>query len=953
MFPNAPVYMTQATLDISRVMLADALRLSSQDGQPRVFQDIQLDELWTRIHVMGQDQMFGWNGIRVSTFSAGHILGAVALGFETQAEGSVLVTGDYAVAPGRLIGGLRIPKGMSFDTVITESTYGARLHENRANQEKALAEQVSAVIENGGFVLIPAFAVGRAQEVLMILQDAMRYNKEIKPFRLVVDGLVRSICPIYESYPHLLQGPAKRLLRSKGRLFAPDDIQFVKKPEERQQVVQGDPACIISSSGMLTGGPSVFYADMLAAKEKNAIFLCGYQDEESPGRLLLDLAKQEPEQRKWILPDRVVPVRAQVGLYSLSAHADRRELTQLVTDIRPQSILLVHGDQESKQGLARELRSYLPQANIEIVEVGLTYEVAGRIRKHLQVPAEERPVRADIWQNQILLYKNKTQQELSLGICKEVHGGTCTVFSAKGESQRIPVGLVVDAFGRVPSGEDASDFMDGLWQAAEASIAEGRMYGYRPAERLAYHIAEAQDLLVPVDPYGGDEVAELLAPYGWRKTEPVAEQRVFKAYVSFPWAIPSDIWQTIEKKEQTGWRYEISPHVYPPAVNRLVEEQAKLLDVVALTPKIYPQDHRIVVPLQGRVTDVQRQHMEQSLTEKIGGTVLIQLLEETNGERGQGEEGTGTGSHPVTRMEQNEALRRVKQLIPESFGLHKAGLDQLAGTIKIALLFPDAVVHRPEATAFAARIEQETGWKIEWMPSVNQAQLAKVALASVEQAGGAVKGSPAIYLERKEVGVQLTTRLSVQDMEASNKLFHEQTGWQLRFAGEQQTYAQPLADVAAVHAAHRQADANANTTANGDFQPFQFLPQTTSERMEINRALQWIDEDAAGQGIQIYKKSLRNERIEITFITPEWGQSQPDWLQRIADHTGWTVAVADKVQQQALIALAEQLASDFQLSKTPSVYLMRKAVGVRMMASLPVHVVEMFHDLTLWDLVQE
>ncbi|WP_241716850.1 MBL fold metallo-hydrolase, partial [Sulfoacidibacillus ferrooxidans] len=77
MFPTAPVYMTQATLAISKVMLADALHLSRQDGHARVFTEDQLDQLWPRIHVMGQDKVLSWQGIRVSTYSAGHILGAV------------------------------------------------------------------------------------------------------------------------------------------------------------------------------------------------------------------------------------------------------------------------------------------------------------------------------------------------------------------------------------------------------------------------------------------------------------------------------------------------------------------------------------------------------------------------------------------------------------------------------------------------------------------------------------------------------------------------------------------------------------------------------------------------------------------------------------------------------------------------------------------------------------
>ncbi|WP_258111939.1 MBL fold metallo-hydrolase [Alicyclobacillus sp. SP_1] len=902
LYPNAPVYMTQPTLDIARVMLADALHLSQLEGHARIFTEAQLESLWDRVRVMGQDKAFRFENVRVSTYSAGHILGAVALGFETEDEGSVLFTGDYSVAPGRLISGLRLPHGTHYDAVLTESTYGSRLHSPRAQQESDLVDQISAVIGQGGFVLIPAFAVGRAQEVLIILQDALRYRKDLRPFPLVVDGLVRRICPIYESYPHLLHGSAKRTLHTKGRLFAPEDITFIRSPEQRNLVLQGKPACIVTSSGMLSGGPALFYAGALLDQTNNAVFLTGYQDEESPGRLLLRLAEQDPSERRWILPDRVVPVRAKVGLYALSAHADRRELAHVVAEVRPRHVWLVHGDAEAKAGLAREIHAHLPACPVENALVGRTYEVQGTSVGRLELPDGDIPIRAASWKRQVLAFR-APGGPLQLGYCTRQSGGTCTVHMPDGSEQRIPVAFVQDALGRIPPGETPSAYLEGLVAAAQACLDSGRYFGVRAAERLAYLLAEEQGALSPIDPYGKDAVAEQLAPYGFRKIESDPNAQTFRVFVSFPWAIPASVRDAIEGTRVHGWTYRIEDQVYPPALQKLVE--AHLPGVSMQPPKLFPLEKRLVIPILEANGGLDEDAIARALTKVVGGTVQVVRAGQakTNG-----------------RLEQNEAIHLVQERVPNRFGLHKVGLDLARSTLKLSVFFPDALPY-PETRELAASLEQETGWKVEWTDKVHLEKLTQVATQAIQAVGGTLLGPPSLHTPKKLLVQRISRPLPEDAKEAARHRFQEMTGWQLQCEEGSSAKASPMPSSAPVQGG----------------------------RMELNRALLTVERRFADEGVPIYKKSVRGDRIEVTFLTPEFGQTQQDVLAALEDGTGWPMAVSDRVQQQALIRLAEDLVPG--LPKTPSVYLMERTVGVR--GAVSQEAKEAFYAASRWTLRAE
>ena len=266
--------------------------------------------------------------------------------------GHVLFTGDYSVEAQRTVPALTRP-AFPVDLLVTETTYGNRLHADRRTSENLLVSRVAQVLETGGRVLIPAFAIGRAQEVLLILKQALRHKK-IPACPIFVDGMVRSVCGVYSHHPRYVSRSLLRESRRSGHPFFSDAIVPVANAQARQDVLSAGACVIVASSGMLSGGPSASYAAELARRESDAILITGYQDEESPGRALLNLAEQSGP-RPLRLGDQVVDVRCTFETYSLSAHADRMQMVGLIEALGPRTVVLVHGDAEAKTMLARSL----------------------------------------------------------------------------------------------------------------------------------------------------------------------------------------------------------------------------------------------------------------------------------------------------------------------------------------------------------------------------------------------------------------------------------------------------------------------------------------------------------------------------------------------------------------------------------------------------------------------
>lgn len=364
MYPNTPIYMTAATRSLSATMLNNAAALMHEKPDAiYTLKDvafiIQLDEK-EKVHSLqvGRWTQF-WEGWRVKLIYAGHILGAVSILMETP-EGTYLYTGDVSVFHQKTIDGLADVTGINPDFMWCEATYGDSNHPSRATEERKLALAVTEVVENGGTVLIPSFALGRAQEILLILQHAME-SQVIPAFPVYADGLVQTICSSYHNHHYLLgsklQNKRKHLPPKRREIFRNQHIGYVSRGQQDIVLEDKTPKCIIASSGMLIGGASVVYAKRLAGNPKNAIFLSGYQDAESPGRRLQEMESGDP----LTFGDQTsVEVKCQVQRFYLSAHSDQGQLVSMIKQINPKAIALVHGNPKALQALRDKLYKNYP-----------------------------------------------------------------------------------------------------------------------------------------------------------------------------------------------------------------------------------------------------------------------------------------------------------------------------------------------------------------------------------------------------------------------------------------------------------------------------------------------------------------------------------------------------------------------------------------------------------------
>ena len=350
-YPGVRIICTQGTREIAHIMLRDCLKVQSlnEDSTP-LFDDVDLERTLFRLETQPVGVDFEpLPGLKVRFINAGHILGAACI-YMTCGERSLIYTGDYNTTSSRTTTGLRLADLPQADILITESTYGGDTHPGRKTQETALIDAIAEVIKAGGNVLIPAFALGRAQEILLAIRTSTTFHTLKVP--VYVDGLVRSVTETFRENLDLLPESVQNFLKQCNRepffdLNGMPPIIPISNTKERP-LAMAKPSVIVASSGMLSGGASVYYAKTLLERENAAIFISGYTDEESPGRLLQNLAVGD----KIELDGKKITVKAQIKRFNLSAHADKIGLTQVINKVSPKHLILIHGCGNALHSLA-------------------------------------------------------------------------------------------------------------------------------------------------------------------------------------------------------------------------------------------------------------------------------------------------------------------------------------------------------------------------------------------------------------------------------------------------------------------------------------------------------------------------------------------------------------------------------------------------------------------------
>lgn len=306
----------------------------------------------------GEHETLPFGDISLRFFEAGHILGATSVLIEDASERRIFVSGDFSSFPQLTIGPAKWRDDLGeIDLLVLESTYGDRDHDpapDRARED--LLKFIRTTIESGS-VILASFALGRAQEILSLVSRAIEEDQLPGGVPVYVDGLIRRINPIYERLANF---------RVSGHVYE------VGGEMERREVAARagtTPSIIVTTSGMLAGGPVVEYAKELLPDPRHRIVLTGYQDEGAPSQALRRLVRSGRGSRTVELQgESGEPVRFRAALpaeeVSLSAHADQQGLVDYAARLAPRYIALVHGETKAQTKLRRRLLGVHPSSKI-------------------------------------------------------------------------------------------------------------------------------------------------------------------------------------------------------------------------------------------------------------------------------------------------------------------------------------------------------------------------------------------------------------------------------------------------------------------------------------------------------------------------------------------------------------------------------------------------------------
>jgi putative mRNA 3-end processing factor len=329
-----PLYTNKLNLELTQLLIQDFIHLSSYYLP---FEYLELKTMMRSNKHLDYGVKENVGDMQIQLLNAGHTPGSAHALIETEGK-RLLYTGDFNTAGSKLLTGATMNYG-DLDAVIIESTYANEDHTERLELEKRFVEAVTEVVEDGGSVLVPAFGVGRAQEITCVLA-AHHFE-----YPVILDGMAREVSRIMMNYKEFLRDP---------QLFvdAVHSAEWVEGWRDRRKALK-TPSVIVSPAGMLKGGPAAFYASKIGKKASNAIFLVSYQIPGTPGKELL-------EKGICTIDGKVRRVKSRVEHFDFSSHCGATQLKEALRKLggKPE-VFVVHGAEGNCELLAGWAKSEL------------------------------------------------------------------------------------------------------------------------------------------------------------------------------------------------------------------------------------------------------------------------------------------------------------------------------------------------------------------------------------------------------------------------------------------------------------------------------------------------------------------------------------------------------------------------------------------------------------------
>ena len=337
------IFTTKLTGEITDILHKDTIKIARSEGYAIPYSNSDVKEAKSSITPIepSQKREIGDNH-EVICHHAGHIPGSVM--YELVGDKRILFTGDFNVIDTQIVKGT---KPVNCDFLFIEGTYAGRDHpKKRDEMEKELIDKIDEVVKRGGIAVLPAFAVSRSQELAMVLKNS--------GFNVWLDGMGKKVSKLFLKYPRYLRSP-ERLKKAINKL------NLVHSDQGRKMALKSE--VIITSSGMMDGGPILNYMNKLKDDSKSAVLLTGYQVENSNARLLMDKGMLN-------FYGVIEKIECEAVYFDFSAHAGHSELIEFAKKCSPEKIVLMHSD--NREALIEPLKDV---AEIYMPKTGETVEL--------------------------------------------------------------------------------------------------------------------------------------------------------------------------------------------------------------------------------------------------------------------------------------------------------------------------------------------------------------------------------------------------------------------------------------------------------------------------------------------------------------------------------------------------------------------------------------------------